>query len=76
MAEEGESELKEVVIGAPAMADTDRVEHFVNEVRDASQFFGRDARLFFGLNVNRFWGMVCGAIFACVLLIPLLLLAF
>ncbi|MEO2240935.1 MAG: tetrahydromethanopterin S-methyltransferase subunit F [Euryarchaeota archaeon] len=76
MAEEGGSELKEVIIGAPAMADTDRAEHYVNDVRDSSQFFGRDARLLFGLNASRFWGMICGAIFACVLLVPLLLLAY
>ena len=74
MAEEG-SELKEVIIGAPAMADTDRVDTFVKDVRDASQFFGRDIRLYFGLNVNRFAGLACGMIFAGVLLVPLLLLA-
>ncbi|WP_457619962.1 tetrahydromethanopterin S-methyltransferase subunit F [Methanopyrus sp.] len=75
VAEEG-SELKEVVIGAPAMADTDRVDVYVNDVRDTSQFFGRDVRLYFGLNVSRFMGLACGMVFAGVLLVPLLLLAF
>ncbi len=75
MAEEG-SELKEVIIGAPAMADTDRADVYVNDVRDTSQFFGRDARLYFGLNVSRFAGLACGMVFAGVLLVPLLLLAF